>query len=225
MSINFDRIQALCFDLDGTLRDTDDQFVQRLARLLGLFKSFLPNRDSLPLARKIVMATESPANFLFRMPDHFGLDDELSRLGDFIYSLGIGQNPDPFRPVEGVVEMLKHLQTRYPMAIVSARGARSTMAFLDYYNLTPCFTCIATNQTCAHTKPYPDPVLWAAQRMETPPQACLMIGDTIVDIQAGKAAGAQTIGVLCGFGERDELQRQGADLILDSTPDMLEALG
>jgi phosphoglycolate phosphatase-like HAD superfamily hydrolase len=49
------------------------------------------------------------------------------------------------------------------------------------------------------------------------PAQCLMIGDTTVDIRAGKAAGAQTVGVLCGFGEEAELRRWGADLILPTT--------
>jgi phosphoglycolate phosphatase len=44
-----------------------------------------------------------------------------------------------------------------------------------------------------------------------------MIGDTTVDMLAGKAAGAQTVGVLCGFGTREELERNGADLVIDST--------
>jgi phosphoglycolate phosphatase len=43
-----------------------------------------------------------------------------------------------------------------------------------------------------------------------------MVGDTTVDIRAGIAAKAQTVGVLCGFGEREELLRAGAHLILES---------
>jgi phosphoglycolate phosphatase len=51
-----------------------------------------------------------------------------------------------------------------------------------------------------------------------------MVGDTSVDIRAGKAAGAQTAGVLCGFGQEAELRRMGADLILPTTPLLVEAL-
>ena len=76
---------------------------------------------------------------------------------------------------------------------------------------------MATAQTCDHTKPYPDPILWAARQMNIPPENCLMIGDTTVDILAARAAGAQSVGVLCGFGEEDELRQAGADLILEST--------
>ncbi len=51
-----------------------------------------------------------------------------------------------------------------------------------------------------------------------------MVGDTVVDIRAGKAAGAQTVGVLCGFGEEDELRKAGADMILHSPVDLLSIL-
>ena len=75
-----------------------------------------------------------------------------------------------------------------------------------------------------HTKPYPDPVLLAAEKLGVAARACIMVGDTTVDIRAGRNAGAQTVGVLCGFGEEPELRRQGADLILPGTADLQEAL-
>ena len=67
-------------------------------------------------------------------------------------------------------------------------------------------------------------MVWAARQMGLEPQECLMIGDTTVDIRAGKAAGAQTVGVLCGFGDEKELRRAGADLILPSTADLAQVL-
>ena len=120
--------------------------------------------------------------------------------------------------------MLEKLSLRYPLAVVSARDTRSTLEFLDQFNLTAFFKCIATDQTCVHTKPFPDPILWAAKQMGVTPGACLMVGDTTVDIRAGKAAGAQTVGVLCGFGEAAELSQHGADLLLSITADLVQAL-
>ena len=67
-------------------------------------------------------------------------------------------------------------------------------------------------------------MVWAARQMGLEPQECVMIGDTTVDIRAGKAAGAQTVGVLCGFGDEKELRRAGADLILPSTADLAQVL-
>lgn len=60
--------------------------------------------------------------------------------------------------------------------------------------------------------------------MGVPPAACLMVGDTVVDIVSAKKAGAQSVGVLCGFGERKELERVGADLILENTKDLMDVL-
>ena len=77
-----------------------------------------------------------------------------------------------------------------------------------------------TGQSAAHTKPYPDPILLAAQRMGVQPGECLMIGDTTVDMRAGKSAGAQAAGVLCGFGEEPELRKKGADMILKNTSEL-----
>ena len=106
------------------------------------------------------------------------------------------------------------------MAIVTNRGERTTLSFLQEVELADAFQTIASAQTCAHAKPYPDPIQWIADQMGVSPTACLMIGDTTVDILAGKAAGSQTTGVLCGFGEEEELRDSGADLILSSTADL-----
>jgi len=119
--------------------------------------------------------------------------------------------------IPGVREMLLRLQERYPLAVVSARDEPTTMRFLDGHRLTYLFKEIVTGQTCRFTKPFPHPVQHAAGQLGVAPEDCLMIGDTIVDIQAGKSAGAQTLGVLCGFGEEPELRRHGANEILPTT--------
>ncbi len=222
--LDISRIKALCFDVDGTLSDTDNQFVEKLVRLLSPVRFLFPKRNPRQFARKFVMKTETPGNYLFGLPDRLGIDDEIAALGDAIYRQGLGKDSHPFLLVAGVPAMLDQLAPHYPMAVVSARGERTTRIFLEQFELAPYFTCIATAQTCEHTKPYPDPILWAADQMGVPAGQCLMIGDTTVDILAAKAAGAQSVGVLCGFGENHELEKAGADLILDTTPILPEIL-
>ena len=79
---------------------------------------------------------------------------------------------------------------------------------------------MVTAQSVARIKPHPGPVQYAASQMNFAPENCLMVGDTVVDIKAGRRAGAQTVGVLSGFGDAGELSRAGADLILDSVADL-----
>jgi phosphoglycolate phosphatase-like HAD superfamily hydrolase len=120
--------------------------------------------------------------------------------------------------------MLKQLHGHYPMAVVSARDEHGTMAFLEKFDLVKYFDVIITGLSAEHTKPYPDPVLLASKMMKVPPENCLMIGDTTVDIRAGRSAGMQTLGVLCGFGEESELRRMGADMILEDTSKLVGVL-
>jgi len=211
------RIQALCFDVDGTLRDTDDQYAQQIAALLKPFQRLFKTASTGSFARWIVMALENPGNEIHGISDRLNLDSSLTRLTDSIGRLRPGNRPTHPLIIPGVQEMLERLSGRYPLAIVSARGERSTQAFLEQSGLNHYFQVIVTGQTCHHTKPYPEPILFACQQMGVPPENCLMVGDTTVDIRAGRLAGCQTIGVLCGFGEEQELRQEGADLILPTT--------
>jgi HAD superfamily hydrolase (TIGR01549 family) len=217
MPLDYSRIKALCFDVDGTLSDTDDYYAQKLA-------AFLPRwlfRDPVHTARRLVMWVESPGNALLGFADRIGIDDEMVALIDWLNR----HRKSPLKKyliVPGVEEMFKHMQGRYPMAVVSARDEKSTMRFLTQFDLCKYFQVIVTGLSAPHTKPYPDPILLAAEKMGVGPRECLMIGDTTVDMRAGKAAGAQTVGVLCGFGEEPELRQLGADWILESTADLPE---
>ena len=218
MAIDVSRIRALCFDVDGTLRDTDDQWVERLANVLHPIEFVFPGRDYRRYARRLVMGADDPVNMAMHLTDRLGLDNLAARM----FSRSAPDRPPrltrtPPTMIAGVREMLLRLREHYPMAVVSARDEHGTRTFLDGHALTPYFKVIVTGQTCQFTKPFPDPVEHAAREMGVPAQACLMIGDTIVDILSGKAAGAQTVGVLCGFGDENELRQRGADLILSST--------
>ena len=69
-----------------------------------------------------------------------------------------------------------------------------------------------------------EPLINAAGKKGDAPENCLMIGDTTIDIRTGRSAGAQTVGVLCGFGTEDELVAAGAGMILRTTSDLLAVL-
>jgi len=219
MSLDLSRIKALCFDVDGTLSDTDNLYIQKITRF---FPRFL-FKDPARVARRFIMRIEAPGNALLGLADTLGIDDEMIGIIHWL-SRRRKYSSKKFLLVPGVDEMLKQLHGRYPMAVISARDEDGTRAFLEQFDLVKYFDVIVTGLSAKHTKPYPDPILFAAQKMNVSPEACLMIGDTTVDIRAGKSAGAQTVGVLCGFGEEPELKKMGADLILEDTPKLLDVL-
>jgi HAD superfamily hydrolase (TIGR01549 family) len=219
-------IRGLLFDIDGTLSDSDDHMVDRVCKVLAPICWLFRNKNPKHFARWLVMAVETPANFLYMLADRVGLDAMFARLYNWMAHRRKKKTADDshYKMIPGVREMLETLAEHYPMAVVSARDALTTRHFLEYFDLLPFFTMVVTSQTCKFTKPYPDPLLYAAEVLGVPAEACLMIGDTVVDVRAGKAAGAQTAAVLCGFGQKSELIRAGADLVLTATPEIVDSL-
>lgn len=224
MAFDAARVKAIFFDVDGTLADTDDEYIRRVARRLGLLRRLFPRGDPTTFLRWGVMTVESPMNTLMWLPDWLGIDDELVALANWLDDRRRRPLQGRFAIMPGVMALLPRLAERYPLAVVTARSERQTRAFLEQFNLGAHFQRVASAQTAPRTKPYPDPVVWAAREFNLPPAHCLMIGDTTFDIRAGKQAGAQAVGVLCGFGQRRELERSGADLILERTEQLAEVL-
>jgi N-acetyl-D-muramate 6-phosphate phosphatase len=224
MALDLARIQAICFDVDGTLSDTDDQWISAFERRMLWTRSLFPGGELRSFARWAIMLAESPGNLLFHLFDRVNLDDEMGRLYSYLCQRHMGRQPRAFWLMSGMRDSLSLLHQHYLLAVVSARDQVSTNMFLEQFGLSGLFHSVATAFTCRYTKPFPDPILWAAARMGVAPENCLMVGDTAVDIRAGKAAGAQTVGVLCGFGQEPELRRAGADLILPHTAALVDVL-
>jgi phosphoglycolate phosphatase-like HAD superfamily hydrolase len=225
MTFDPSRVKAILFDLDGTLADTDDQFIRRAGDMMRRLNALFPKHDPTNFLRWSLMVSETPLNMLMGLPDRLGLDGPLAQAADWLVEHGRLTTSAQFMLMAEVDQLLPKLAARYPLAVVTARNARETAAFLDQFSLAGHFRAVASAQTAPHTKPYPDPVLWAARTLDVPVENCLMVGDTTVDILAGKRAGAQTVGVLCGFGERAELEQTGANAIIEHTTNLAALLG
>lgn len=214
-------VQAILFDLDGTLVDTDDHSVARMAqRLRPLFRGRADR-----LARRLVMAIETPGNSAIMMLDVFGLDAPMFRLGDRVRHWRQPQHQLAFHLIPGVETMVAQLVGQYRLALVTTRGRGHINAFRHAFpQIGQALEITCGLEDTTRLKPHPEPLLHAAAHLNIPIQNCLMVGDTTVDVKAARRAGAQSVAVLCGFGERGELERAGAHLILDSTAELVHHL-
>ncbi len=216
-------VEAILFDLDGTLIDTDDQAVAALARRLALLARLVRFAPDI-LARRLVMWAETPGNALVTLFDVAGVDDNIFAIGDTLRGWR-GLRPRHDLPlVPGVEPAMQALAQRYRLAIVTTRGRRDAEAFLTRHNLAHLFSTVATRESTRRVKPHPAPIHFVAEQLGLPPQRCVMVGDTTVDVRSARAAGAWVAAVLSGFGTRDELERAGAHLVLDSVAQLVEVL-
>ncbi len=220
--MKFDTVEAILFDLDGTLIEVDDSALQALAARLSPLAWLFSRRDPVRTLRRLMLAGEGVVNtslvFLERLGfdyDHLLPTDRLRRLR------GLGIEGD-FKILPGVREMLESMSKRYQLGVVTNRAQRQTFAFLEQYRLRELFAAIITRQDTRRFKPHPAPLLHAAQTLGVPVERCVLVGDTAFDVRAARAAGTYAVGVLCGFGEPDDLEE--ADLILHHTSQLGEWL-
>ena len=213
-TIPWDQIRGWFFDLDGTLMDTDDQVVERIAAHLRLLGPKLA-RD---VSRQLVMKSETWINAAVTLLDLFGLDSWV-----FAVRRRLSRQIAPtFRLIQGVKPLLQTLADREGvLAVVSTRPTEDAEAFLSQHDLASHFELIVAQETTKRLKPHPEPIRYAARTLNLPLEACVMVGDTPVDVRSARRAGAWAVGVLCGFGEAHELELAGAHCVLAKTADLL----
>ena len=215
-------IASVLFDLDGTLVETDDQAVERLARRLERMRRFVPGGDTTRAARRLIMHNHDFLNRWLVLLDRLGLDQSIIGLAKRWGLLDDRSNGASLTPVAGTVDLVTRLSRQYKLAIVSTRAEADLHAYLDQQGLSGCFQAIVGSDSTKRIKPHPEPLLRALTLLNGVAGQAVMVGDTTVDIAAARAAGVLAIGVLCGFGEPKDFG--DADLVLQSTADLAELL-
>jgi HAD superfamily hydrolase (TIGR01549 family) len=211
-------VRGVLFDLDGTLIETDDELVNKLARRLVFLNRIMPAQNQMRLARRWLMASEVWVNGFITLLDELHLDALLFRLNDTLHRWRGLRRPENFVAVDGVPEMLHDLADRYRLAIVTSRSRKDANRFLAQYDFSRFFYAVIAREDVSRLKPHPMPVRRAAQKLGLPTAQCLMVGDTNVDVRSAKAAGALAVGVLCGFGEEEDFQN--TDLVIGTTAEL-----
>lgn len=120
----------------------------------------------------------------------------------------------------GVSDLLETLRgRRIGVGIVTRNcdaAVRMMFPQIDAY----CQAFVARDHV-TQVKPHPQHLQTALTHMGSEPSRTVMVGDGVIDMQAGKAFGMFSVGVLSGTSSRDRLLEHGADLILDSAVDLL----
>ncbi len=205
-------IQAVLFDLDGTLAETDEQIIQRILRLLGPVNRLFPENHAEVYVRRWVMRAEPLVAWVFSRLNALDLDDDMTAAARRI-RLWLGYKPSrDLQPVAQAQETLQALQARYPLGLVTTRDKESTRRCLQRWGWEDLFDVVVAREDVRRLKPHPEPVFTAAQALGVEPERCVMVGDTLADVQAARAAGAVAVAVLTGFGSQEDLNE--ADITL-----------
>ena len=117
----------------------------------------------------------------------------------------------------GVQEGLDLLRAQgYPLACVTNKSERFTLPLLDYVKLSGYFVSVVAGDTLPQKKPDPEPLWHACKQMNVEPHEMLMIGDSLNDAQAARAAGCPVFCVTYGYNEGHDVQSLDVDAIVAS---------
>lgn len=223
--LDIDRIDAIIFDLDGTLLALEGgEKGGGVAKWLTPFARFLPGRDPEAFARRLFVLTETPTNYGLAVLDRVGLHTWMRPLADWARRKKGIRTLETLLPIDGVAALVPQLADSYPLGVLTNRARREAYGFLDSSGLKPYFGAVTTRQDLWRFKPHPQAIRRTANLLKISPERVLMVGDMPVDMQTAYRAGAQSVGVLTGFATESELSAAGATVVIPSVrelPDLL----
>jgi phosphoglycolate phosphatase len=126
----------------------------------------------------------------------------------------------------GVGEGLAYLESLgIALGCVTNKPAAFTEPLLRQLGLRDAFRIVVSGDTLAAKKPDPAPLLHAAAQLGVPPAACLVIGDSMHDVQAARGAGCAVVCVSYGYNHGSDIRDARPDAVIDSLADLPEVLG
>jgi pyrophosphatase PpaX len=211
-------MKVVIFDLDGTLLDVREGFYWQ-------FQELTRHYDGAAVSKEVINAAAH------------GTTEEIVR--------GLVTNRDvPFADIckrhqeirleaydrhltlyDGVRELLPILKNMGYQVAALTSGNELTVSCLDRMGIRHHFDAIVTADHVTHVKPHPEGLQLALKTLDASPDATVMVGDSVVDVLAGKNAGVRkTVGVSHGFGGVESLRTAGADHIIHDIPSLLDVL-
>jgi phosphoglycolate phosphatase len=213
-------IEAVVIDLDGTLLDTAPDLAEAANRMLAelqlpaieenLIKTYIGNGVSRLIKRVLTRSMDGePDAALFELAQP---------IYEKHYQEVVSLNSRPFPGVVEGMEAMK--QAGYHLACITNKAAKFTIPLLKDTGLHHYFELILSGDSLPKRKPDPLPLLHACEVFKVKPEEMLLIGDSLNDTQAARAAGCHVFCVPYGYNRGGDVR----DLDLDAVVgDLLEA--
>ncbi|MGE5610066.1 MAG: HAD family hydrolase [Bacillota bacterium] len=217
------QVKGIIFDVDGTLVDSNDQHVEAWQRAFQSLGHEVP-RDR--IAAEIGKGGDQlvPAILGPSVEQEFGSELRQRHTREFRHLI----QQQAIRVLPGAVELLQTLQDRGLQTVLATSSKQEEFAAVERscgVNLSQKADLLVTADDAEASKPAPDLVQAACDKLGLEPKACLMVGDTPYDAQASAQADVMCVGLLSGRQHcRQALVEAGAAAIYRDPADLLQHL-
>lgn len=202
-------IQAIIFDMDGVLIDSEPLHLMAYQRYLGSYgHAFEAKNNHEFLGRK---DTECAHHLIERFKLNLSIPDFVRDKEEVLH--GLFSEKLSLQP--GVLKTLERArELKIPTAIASSATMPTIELVVDLMNLADYFQFLCSGDEVPNGKPAPDVFLLAAQRLGREPGECLVIEDTFNGVCAANAAGMMCIAIPCQSTRHQDFAH--ADMVLAS---------
>ena len=213
------KVKGILLDLDGTIVDSREAYLEAVkAAFMAIGQKTVNAKIVTEIPRKLEQNLS--INNIIRGVDAQKFLD--AYLNAYYKATEIRAKPMP-----RVSETLKKLSQKAELALITMRYVpkENVVKELEKFGLAKYFQSVITALDTHLPKPSPEALMKCAKQLGVKISECVVVGDSVADVRAGKTAGAKTVAVLSGIFTREELEREKPDLILKSInelPDFIE---
>lgn len=213
-------IQAVLFDLDGTLADTAPDLGSALNSM-----RYARGLAPLPIATMRPYTSLGARGLLgigFDLtPEHA----QYAAMREEFLELYAENLCRETRLFHGMPELLDTIEARgLCWGVVTNKAERFAVPLLELLQLGTRAGCVIGGDTTGKTKPHPAPLFAASRAIAIAPEHCAYVGDDLRDIEAGRAAGMKVIAVRYGYLNGSDPDTWNADAVIDRPQDLLRHL-
>ncbi len=222
-------IAAAMIDLDGTLLDTVPDLAAAAARMLAALGLAERRQDEIrdfvgkgiPTLVERCLQASAGAQRADVLQDE-ALQDAALALFQKYYFEESGRRSAVY---PGVIEGLERLRSlRLRLACVTNKAARFTLPLLEQKGLAPYFELVVSGDTLPRKKPDPMQLVYICAEFALAPAAVLLIGDSVNDVLAARAAGCPVLCVSYGYNEGGDVHDLDCDAIVKSLVEAADLL-
>ncbi len=212
--MKFNNIQAILFDVDGTLLDTTELIFRCYEYTIAEYSLSPKTRE------KISITSGEPLEVCYRQ---LFPNEDITKLSETHMSFQ-EKNLHLSKPFNKVRQTLKELNNiGIKIAAVTTRSKRTSTKSLEINDIASLMDVVISREEIVNPKPHPDALIAALNYLKVNPKNAVMVGDTPIDIKAGKNAKVRTIGVTYGpLG--DAVKAANPDMVISDISEIISLI-